>query len=488
MTPSPLQSKSSEPTQPEPVANLPCEIAQFRTSHPAYPATIPHPTPMFFRRNDSRTRTSTPEVTYVTMERSHTATRFMSPPKRILCFAAAAATALLSSGCSRSGVSANNSGGPPAMPPVAVRAVRAEIADVPLSASAIGNVEAFSSVDVKARVTAPILRVAFQEGQNVNKGELLFELDPETYRRQLTEIEADIAKDAASEGQATANIDKDRSMQKNYDSVAQRSSALQKQGILSREQTDQAVTNAEGARASSDADQAALQSAKAAEQADRARLAETQLLLSYCRVYAPISGRAGAIQVKAGNVVKENDTTLVTLLQVMPVYVTFTVPENVLPIVRKYNSERPLQVSALASGAQPVTGTLRFIDNTVDSTTGTIKLKAEFPNTERTLWPGQFVNVNAQLEVERGRVVVPSRAIQNGPVGQYVWVMNPADKSAAMRPVQVLRNYTAPGQQAEQAVLASGVNSGEMVISEGQMGLAPGAHVRVLSSSASSAG
>ena len=381
-------------------------------------------------------------------------------------------------------MSANNAG-PPQMPPVAVRAVRAASADVPLTVSAIGNVEAFSSVDVKARVTAPILRVSFEEGQNVNKGELLFELDPEMYRRQLTEIDADIAKDVASEGQATANIEKDRSTQKNYDSVAQRSSALLKQGILSREQTDQAVTNADGARASIDADQAALQSAKAAEQADRARLAETQLSLSYCRVYAPITGRAGAVQVKAGNVVKENDTALVTLLQVTPVYVTFTVPENALPLVRKFNGERPLQVTALASGAKPVTGTLRFIDNTVDATTGTIKLKAEFPNTERTLWPGQFVNASAQLELEKARVVVPARAIQNGPQGQYVWVMNPADKSAAMRTVQVLRNYIAPGQQtAEQAVLGSGVQPGEMVISEGQMALAPGAHVRLLTSSA----
>ncbi len=413
----------------------------------------------------------------------------MSLVKRNLCFASAAAIFLLASGCSRTDVSANSGGGPPAMPPVAVRAVRAEVADVPLTASAIGNVEAFSSVDIKARVTAPILRVAFQEGQNVNKGELLFELDPETYHRQITEIEADVAKDVASEGQAAANIDKDRSTQKNYDSVAQRSNALLKQGILSREQTDQAVTNADGARASIDADQAALQSAKAAEQADRARLAQTQLSLSYCKVYAPISGRAGAIQVKAGNVAKENDTTLVTLLQVAPVYVTFTVPENLLPQVRKYNSERPLQVAAVVAGAKPTTGTLRFIDNTVDATTGTIKLKAEFPNTERILWPGQFVNVSTQLDLEKGRVVVPARAIQNGPQGQYVWIMNPADKSAAMRTVQVLRNYTAPGPQSlDQAVLGSGVQSGEMVISEGQMRLAPGAHVRLLSNSASSAG
>jgi multidrug efflux system membrane fusion protein len=390
---------------------------------------------------------------------------------------------LLSAGCSRNSVSAN--AGPPAMPPVAVRAVRAQAADVPLTASAIGNVEAYSSVDVKARVTAPILRVAFEEGQNVNKGELLFELDPESYRRQIAELQADVAKDVASERQAAATIDKDKAAQTNYDSVAQRSTALLKQGILSREQTDQAVMNAQGARASIDADQAALQSAKASEDADKARLAETQLSLSYCRVYAPISGRAGAVQVKAGNVVKENDTTLVSLLQVTPIYVTFTVPENLLPLVRKYNSERPLQVSTLTAGGISVTGTLRFIDNTVDSTTGTIKLKAEFPNTERALWPGQFVNVNTQLDLERGRVLVPARSIQNGPQGQYVWVMNPADQSAAMRTVQVLRDYTAPGQGSqEQAVLGNGVNAGEMVISEGQMQLAPGAHVRLLSGSA----
>lgn len=385
--------------------------------------------------------------------------------------------------------SANSAAQLSGMPPVAVRAVKATAADVPLMAAAIGNVEAISSVDVKARVTAPVLKVQFAEGENVNRGQLLFELDPELYRRQIAEIEADIAKDVAAEKQSQANIEKDQANQKNLDTVAQRSNALLKQGIFSHEQTDQAVANADAGKASLQADVAALQSARAAEQADRARLAQTQLSLSYCKIYAPISGRAGAIQIKAGNLAKENDTTLVTLLQISPIYVTFSVPENLLPEVRKYNAQRPLEIVAIAADGSKSSGTLRFIDNSVDATTGTIKLKAQFPNAAHTLWPGQFVNVEAQLQVERGRVVVPSRAVQNGPQGKYVWVVNPGDQTAAMRTVQVLRNYSSPKTgSVEEAVIGDGLQAGETVVSEGQMRLAPGAHVRLLNPDAASAG
>jgi multidrug efflux system membrane fusion protein len=181
---------------------------------------------------------------------------------------------------------------------------------------------------------------------------------------------------------------------------------------------------------------------------------------------------------KAGNLVKENDTALVTLLQLTPIYVSFGVPEQLLPDVRKYNAQSPLKVNAMLGPETARTGTLRFIDNTVDTATGTIRLKAEFANSEHSLWPGQFVDVQAQLNLERGRVLIPSRAVQTGPQGKYVWVLNPGTSTVAMRPVNVLRNYQAP-KSIERAVIGSGVQAGEMVISEGQMRLAPGAKVQL---------
>jgi multidrug efflux system membrane fusion protein len=365
------------------------------------------------------------------------------------------------------------------MPPVAVRAVTAIASAVPLDIVGIGNVEAITSVDVKSRITAPVLRVNFQEGQNVHQGELLFELDPEVYNRQITELEANVAKDVANEKQSEANIEKDQATLKNAQAIAERGKQLLKQGIFSREQTDQVVSTADAAKASLDADVAGLESAKAAQGADKARLAQMKLSLSFTKIYAPISGRAGAVQVKAGNLAKENDAALVTLLQISPIYVAFSLPENLLPQVRKYNTGHGLAVAATLSDGTTATGTLTFIDNTVDTTTGTIKLKASFDNSQQKLWPGQFVNVRARLETEQDRILVPSQTIQNGPQGKYVWVMNPSDNTAVMRPVDVARNYSPPGQT-EQAVISTGLKAGEMVVSEGQMRLAPGAHVRLL--------
>ena len=365
------------------------------------------------------------------------------------------------------------------MQAVPVRAVPAVASDVPLLVSAVGNVEAITSVDVKSRVAGQVLRVAFEEGQNVEKGQLLFEIDPEPLRRQLAEYQADLAKDEALEQQARANVVKDEAVLKQARSSADRGLTLSKEGIYSKEQTEQVVQVADSAQAALDADKAAVESAVASIKADHAKIAQTQLQLDYTKITAPISGRAGAIAVKAGNLVKENDTALVTLLQISPIYVSFGIPEQLLAEVRKYNAERPLQVAVTPDGEKTVTGALRFIDNTVDNTTGTIKLKAEFQNPDHSLWPGQFVSVQAQLNVERNRVVVPSRTVQTGPQGKYVWVMNPGDNTVAIRPVQVLRNYQRP-KSGEEAVIGTGLKPGEMVISEGQMRLAPGVKVKLL--------
>ena len=239
------------------------------------------------------------------------------------------------------------------------------------------------------------------------------------------------------------------------------------------------MQTADSAQASLDADKAAVDSALAASKADKAKLAETQLQLDYTNITAPISGRAGTIAVKAGNLVKDNDVALVTLLQISPIYVSFGLPEQLLPEVQQQNAQHALQVEAAPDGEPSTTGTLRFIDNSVDGTTGTIKLKAEFANADHKLWPGEFVNVEARLKLEHNRIVVPSRTVQTGPQGKYVWVMNAADSTVAMRPVEVLRTFTS-SKSDEEAVIGKGLASGEMVISEGQMRLAPGAKVHLL--------
>jgi membrane fusion protein, multidrug efflux system len=365
------------------------------------------------------------------------------------------------------------------MPAAPVRAIAANSGDVPLDVSAVGTVEAMASVDVKSRVAGQILRVDFQEGQNVEKGQLLFEIDPEPLQRQIAEIEADIGKDAALEQQARANVVKDQASIQQTSASAQRALELSREGIFSKEQTEQVVSTNEQALAALKADQAAVESAVASAKADRARLAQTELQLSYTKITAPVSGRAGAIAVKAGNLIKDNDAALVTILQISPIYVSFGLPQQLLDDVRKFQAQRPLMIRAKPDNDRPVTGVLKFIDNTVDITTGSIKLKAEFQNERKTLWPGQYVNVEAQLQIEHGRVTVPLQAIQTGPQGKYVWVMNKATDVVEMRPVQVLRNYV-PEHGTELAVIGKGLSAGDMVVSEGQMRLAPGMKVQLL--------
>jgi multidrug efflux system membrane fusion protein len=365
------------------------------------------------------------------------------------------------------------------MAPASVRAVAVTRSDVPLNFSAVGNVESMAAVDIKSRVAGQVLRVCFAEGQNVAKGDLLFEIDPEVIRRQLAEIQADLTKDLALEQQAAANVAKDEAQIKQTRAAAGRGLELAKEGIFSKEQTEQVVATNDAAQASLDADKAAIRSASASIVADRARLAQTELQLSYTKITAPISGRAGAIMVKAGNLIKDNDAVMVTLLQMSPIYVSFGAPEELLPEIRKQNAAHPLEVTATAQGGKAETGVLRFIDNSVDATTGTIKLKAEFANADHALWPGEFANVEARLTLERDRLVVPSRVIETGPTGKYVWVLNPADDTVAMRPVDVARIYKGASTP-EESVIGSGLKLGEQVISEGQMRLMPGAKVNLL--------
>jgi multidrug efflux system membrane fusion protein len=384
------------------------------------------------------------------------------------------------SSCTRVAAKAN----PAATDAVPVRAVRAILEDVPLEIAAVGNVEAMDRVEVKSRVAGQINRVAFEEGQNVTKGQLLFSIDRETLERQVLEEQANLERDAAMEQQARAVVARDAAAEKQSQSEADVARQLGTLGVISGQRVNQLVTTSDTSQAALRADQAAVEAATGTTRADRARLAETQLQMRFTDVVSPISGRAGAVAVKAGNMVRDNDTTLVTVLQLAPIYVTFGIPEQDLPEVRRLNAASQLIVNASIDGtngsAPAIEGHLAFIDNTVDTTTGTIRLKAVFPNTDNAFWPGEFVNVRLRLGMEPGRIVVPESSIQEGLDGKYVWVIKSG--TASIVPVAVQRTYRPPTGP-EQAIVGSGIMPGDMVVSEGQLRLTPGASIAILNAS-----
>jgi multidrug efflux system membrane fusion protein len=333
----------------------------------------------------------------------------------------------------------------PGAVPVSVAAVVART--MPVRLAAIGNVEAYTSVAVKARVDGEIVAVHFHEGDRVTRGAVLFEIDPRPF--------------AATAEQAQANLAKDQAQLARARTQDARNLDLLRQGFISKDAYEQSRTNVATTAAAVKADEAA---------ADLARLE-----LAYCTIRAPITGYAGRILIQQGNLVKANDTNpLVTLNQVQPVYVSFSVPERELTAIRSRQAAGELVVegSLPAGGHAPVDGRLTFIDNAADTTTGTIRLKATFANADHALWPGQFVNVALTLYQQQGAIVVPAPALQNGPTGQYVFVVAP-DRSVALRDVKVDRT------QGDEAVIAQGLKPGEVVVTAGQLRLAPGVHVGV---------
>ena len=388
--------------------------------------------------------------------------------------------------CTRVAAKANAA----AIEAVPVRVVRVVSEDIPLEMAAVGNVEAMESVDVKSRVAGQINRVAFAEGQSVSKGQLLFSIDRQTIERQALEEQANLERDIAMEQQARAVASRDAAAEKQSLSEADVARQLGALGVISGQRVSQLVTTSDSAQSSLQADQAAVAAAAGTIRADRARLAETQLQLRFTEVVAPINGRAGAAMVKAGNMVRDNDTTLVTLRQLAPIYVTFAIPEQSLAEVRRLNVAGQLSVDASVDAANTGAsvnpssstseGRLVFIDNTVDATTGTIRLKAVFPNTGNTLWPGEFVNVRLHLGMDKGSTVVPESSIQDGLDGKYVWLVKSG--IASTEPITVLRTYRPPSGP-EQAIIGSGIQPGDTVITEGQLRLTPGATVEILNTS-----
>ena len=385
--------------------------------------------------------------------------------------AAILALVLLSSCSSKEAVPAQNQ--PRASTPVRVAAALQQ--DVPVEIRAIGTVEASSGVTVKSRLAGQIVRVHLRDGEDVRKGDLLFELDPQPALEQVRAAEANLAQNAAAHKQTIANVARDRAQALQARAQADRYAALMKEGITSKDEHERFRTAAQAAEASLAAVEAAVESTQAAVRAGEARLAEANLELSYTKIVAPISGRAGAVAVKQGNLIKENDIPLVTILQVTPVYVSFSVPEQEFPEIRRSMRTNSLSVSAAPDEVDglPARGLLDFVDNSVDTTTGTIRLRATFPNGEGQLWPGQFVNVTLRLKTEHDALLVPTAAIQNSQDGSYVWVVKP-DTTVEMRPVKVARTLGTV------AVLGDGISTGEKVVTEGQLRIRPGTKVQVL--------
>jgi len=329
---------------------------------------------------------------------------------------------------------------------VAVTVATAERRDIPMRLSAIGTVESVATVEIRPQVSGVLAEALFVEGQEVRKGSLLFRIDSRSQVAALHQAEAALSRDQALEVAASSN--------------AVRYQELASKDFASKEERDQFVANSKSLKASLALDRAAVENAR--------------LELSYCTIRSPIDGRTGPILVQPGNVVKVNDSVLVTILQQRPILVAFTVPETTLPELRARMAAATLQVEVSPQGdpGEPLRGVLTFMGNTVDRTTGTILLKATFDNLDGRLWSGQFVRVRLTLGVDAGATVIPSSAIQEGQQGSYAFVVKP-DRTVELR--QVI-----PGQADDGfTVIKDGIVPGESVVTDGQMRLSSGMVVEV---------
>ncbi|MBI2203811.1 MAG: efflux RND transporter periplasmic adaptor subunit [Candidatus Rokubacteria bacterium] len=390
---------------------------------------------------------------------------------------------------------------PPPPPPVPVGVATAEQKMVPVQVTAVGNVQAFTTVAVKSQIAGQIVRVHFTEGDEVKRDQLLFTIDPRPMEASVRQWEANVAKDRASlrsaeaalaqrraeVTQTEANLARDVAQMDNARTQEERYRRLAEQGLIARDQYDQIRTNfvalqatvaadraaVENAKASAQAAEAMVENARAAIRVNEAMVDTARLQLAYTTIKAPMDGRTGNLLVQPGNVVKGNDDNpLVVIAQVRPIYVSFAVPEQHLADVRKNRGDGRLKVEAqLDGGRKNVVGAMTFMNNTVDASTGTIQLKATFPNADQTLWPGQFVDVVLTLATEQA-IVVPAQAVQPGQKGTFVFVVK-ADSTVESRPVKVGRRL------AREVVIEQGLKPGERVVTDGQLRLVPGSRVDI---------
>jgi multidrug efflux system membrane fusion protein len=327
---------------------------------------------------------------------------------------------------------------------VPVTVAVAERRPVPFTLAAAGTVEPLERVNVEAQVSGQLRRIAFHEGDQVQKGQILFEIDSRPFRAAMEQAQAMLSRDVVQ----AVNAQRD----------AERYEALVKQEYVTPQQSESARATA-----------ASLQ---ATVQADSANLETARLNFQYATVRAPITGLAGSLQIREGNLVRGPGNTLVTINQIRPILVRFPVPAEQLPEIRSRPSKDVVVVAQPAGGGTSAKGHLVFIDNAVDSTTGTILLKGSFENTDGALWPGQFVSVNAQLYVDSQALAIPGAAVLTGQQGSSVFVIDSA-QTAQPRVVKVAR------LAGDLAVIESGLQPGERVVTDGQLRLTPGAHVEV---------
>ncbi len=355
--------------------------------------------------------------------------------------------------------------------PVVVTAVKTR--DVPVLVEAIGNVEAYSTVSVKPQISGQLTEVRFREGDMVRQNDVLFIIDQRPFQAALEQAQANDIRNRALLTQAEATASRDQAQAEYTTSDSVRYQHLFERGLVSKEQADQAKSNADAGASGVKADQAAIASARAQIAAGQAAVDTARLQLAYAIIRAPISGRTGNINVKAGNIVTANTTELTTIAQIQPTYVTFSVPALNLPAIKHYLGAGEIAVTARPQEQEggDVVGKLTFIDNTVDSSTDTIKLKATFPNEDRKLWPGQFARLTLGLTTVKNALVVPNEAVQTGQDGQYLFIVKP-NSTVEQRPV------TVGSRVGQDVVIEQGVKVGETIVTEGQLRLEAGTRVQ----------
>jgi membrane fusion protein, multidrug efflux system len=329
---------------------------------------------------------------------------------------------------------------------IPVVAEKAALKDMPIEVTTIGTVEAYLSVSVRAQVTGPLLEAHFKEGDFVRKGQLLFNIDARPYESDLARAKAALARDKA--------------VAENNRSQADRYKKLLAEGVVPAQQVDSFMSAADAADATVTSDEAAIRQA--------------ELNLDYCTIEAPLDGYTGKIMVEPGNLVRASDAALVVVNQINPIYVSFSVPQQNLQDIKRFMGQNKLRVMAALpndTGA-PEQGTLTFVDNAVDPSTGTIRLRAMFDNQRNRLWPGLFVNTTLRLSARPNTLVVPTQAISTNQDGSYVYVVKP-DNTVESRPIVV-------GAAIEgQSIIQEGLKAGETVVTDGQLRLVPGSRVDI---------
>ena len=371
------------------------------------------------------------------------------------------------------GCSANPAAAPPP-PGIPVVVAKVSQKTMPVEVTSVGNVEAISTVAIRAQVSGELLQVHFKEGDFVRKGQLLFTIDPRPFEAQVRQVQGNIARDQAGLQQAEANLARDSAQVEYARAQAQRYGTLTQRGLIATEASEQMKSQAASLEESVRADRAAIESARASLAGSQGALESAKLQLSYCTIYSPIDGRTGTVMLKAGNLIKAADVPIVVINQVDPIYVNFTVPQQYWADVKKHLDAGDLRVKSTASHDtdDPREGRVIFVDNAVDPTTGTLHMRASFQNADNQFLSGMFVNVVLKLSEQSDAKVVPTQAVTESQNGTLVYVVK-SDNTVEARPVVTNRSYEG------ESVIDKGLELNEVVVTDGQTRLTPGAKVQI---------